>query len=338
MSGTIEIQGEKLTISENKSSDIALSSFSGLIGFVGELSTSYGGTPGKIIGLIYAVSGGIVTGVFDKNMNPQKELDNIIGTAAIGLAASWAGAKTGAIIGGTSAGPVGTVVGAVIGSIAAGLWGDDVYDNTEKLIKLLSKEIEEFKYRDVKTLYEITKNEILIKDIQNNDPNHCKLIATRLEGVKEKITLSKETETLASYITNKTNKLNTQGIQELKELSLQLTKQLEQNQEEKIQTLEKNFEEINSKITLEEKLVALKEIQISKTLENFYSKQLIDQYQEKVLEKQGIELTSLELLNLKIEKRTIPQTNEQKQEEKDYISFESSTTVQNNNSQIQTMN
>lgn len=171
--------------------------------------------------------------------------------------------------------------------------------------------------------------EELIKAFKNNET-----IYTPTEHI---ILTDKNEEKVSTYIINNKEFTPVKAIQELKELSIQLTKQLEQNQEEKIQTLEKNFEEINSKTTLEEKLEALKEIQISKPLENFYSKQLIDQYQEKVLEKQGIELTSLELLNLKIEKRTIPQTNEQKQEEKDYISFESSTTVQNNNSQIQTM-
>ena len=171
--------------------------------------------------------------------------------------------------------------------------------------------------------------EELIKAFKNNET-----IYTPTEHI---ILTDKNEEKVSTYIINNKEFTPVKAIQELKELSIQLTKQLEQNQEEKIQTLEKNFEEINSKTTLEEKLESLKEIQISKPLENFYSKQLIDQYQEKVIENQGIELTSLELLNLKIEKRTIPQTNEQKQEEKDYISFESSTTVQNNNSQIQTM-
>ena len=44
MSGTIKIGGVELTISDNKSSDIAFASFSGYMGFTGELASKFGGT------------------------------------------------------------------------------------------------------------------------------------------------------------------------------------------------------------------------------------------------------------------------------------------------------
>jgi hypothetical protein len=80
MSGTIKIGGVELTISDNNSSDIALASFSGYMGFTGEIISQYGGIPGKIVGLVFDVSGGVITGVFDSKINSQKQYDNIIGT------------------------------------------------------------------------------------------------------------------------------------------------------------------------------------------------------------------------------------------------------------------
>ncbi len=95
MSGSIKIMGVNVEIPENKSSDIALASFSGYLGFVGEMSSQYGGAPGKTIGLIFAISGGVITGVFDKNLNPQKEYDNVVGAALVGYAGGFLGASFG---------------------------------------------------------------------------------------------------------------------------------------------------------------------------------------------------------------------------------------------------
>ncbi len=50
MSGLIKIEDYEVTVSENKSSDIALSSFGGYLGFVGEISEQFGGIAGKTIG------------------------------------------------------------------------------------------------------------------------------------------------------------------------------------------------------------------------------------------------------------------------------------------------
>lgn len=182
MSGIIKIGDQNLTISDNKSADVGLASFSGFLGFVGEMSARYGGTPGKIIGLVYAVSGGILTGVFDKNLNPQKEYDNVIGTAMIGFAAGWAGAETGAMIGGSVGGPVGAVVGAVIGAVAAGLWGDDIYDNGEKLVKALADHLEQdFEYLSPTIYGKVTQKEFILKSVAN-DPDFCKRMFPEKKG------------------------------------------------------------------------------------------------------------------------------------------------------------
>ena len=141
MAGNTNIFGVEIVISDNKAGDFITSGFSGYMGFVGEVSTQYGGGPGKVAGVVISVSSGIIGGVFDKNMNPQKEFDNVIGTAAIGFAAGWAGVKIGTTIG-SLAGPVGAVVGAVVGgvvgAIVSGLYGDDIYDNLERIINDIS--------------------------------------------------------------------------------------------------------------------------------------------------------------------------------------------------------
>jgi hypothetical protein len=92
MSGTIKVLNEEITISDNKSVDVALSSFSGYLGFAGEVAEQFGGTVGKTVGLVFAITGGVVTGVFDKNLNPQKEYDNVIGTALVGYESGVLGA------------------------------------------------------------------------------------------------------------------------------------------------------------------------------------------------------------------------------------------------------
>lgn len=57
MSGFVKESGQEIKIfTENNSSDIALSSFSGYMGFTGEIAKQYGGTPGKTVGLVFAVS------------------------------------------------------------------------------------------------------------------------------------------------------------------------------------------------------------------------------------------------------------------------------------------
>jgi hypothetical protein len=52
MSGTIEINGVELKVSDNNSSDIALASFSGYLATTAELAKIYGGIPGKKIAIV----------------------------------------------------------------------------------------------------------------------------------------------------------------------------------------------------------------------------------------------------------------------------------------------
>ncbi|WP_419774375.1 hypothetical protein [Halarcobacter sp.] len=118
----------------------------------------------------------------------------------------------------------------------------------------------------------------------------------------------------------------TKGIQDLKELSLELTNRVEQNKEEKIENIEKEFEIIDSKITLEERLQCLREYKLISCFDNNYARQLLEQYQDKVIENQGKEVSSLDFINMGI-----------KQEEKRYLDFEALSINQNSNSQIQTM-
>jgi hypothetical protein len=47
MSGTVKILGEEITISENNNSDFIMSGYSGYMGFVGEVSSQYGGKNDK---------------------------------------------------------------------------------------------------------------------------------------------------------------------------------------------------------------------------------------------------------------------------------------------------
>ena len=66
MNGTIKIGGEEIIISDNKPGDYILAGFSGYMGLVS-------GIDGKKIGLILDVKNGIISAVFDQNMN-NKEL------------------------------------------------------------------------------------------------------------------------------------------------------------------------------------------------------------------------------------------------------------------------
>ncbi len=237
MSGLIKIEDYEVTVSENKSSDIALSSFGGYLGFVGEMSEQFGGTAGKTIGLVFAVSGGVITGVFDKELNPQKEYYNLIGTALIGYELGILGATAGRIIGnavggfigGSVAGPVGAVVGAVLGAVAGGLWGDDIYDNGEKIVNALYHNLNEnFEYQDSTIYGKVTQEEFILESV-TNDPNFCKDIfpqylnyrqivdiksgltlaeSVRYDNTTNEITISNATSDNQNFYLNETLKNN----------------------------------------------------------------------------------------------------------------------------------
>jgi Ca2+-binding RTX toxin-like protein len=204
MSGVIKINGVELTISDNKSSDIALASFSGYLGFVGEIITQYGGSPGKTIGLVFDVSGGVITGVFDKNLNPQKEYSAIIGTALAGYGSTalgaWAGKAVAGLVAGSVAGPVGAIVGALVGGVFGGLYGDDIYTNGERLIKLLANELEEdFEFLDSNIIGEVSQKEFIIQSVQN-DPNFCSRVFPEYKNYRQVVTIKNGTSSLADYL------------------------------------------------------------------------------------------------------------------------------------------
>jgi hypothetical protein len=203
MAGTINLLGEELSISKNTAGDYITAGYSGYMGFVGEVASQYGGAPGKIAGLVIGISSGVITGVFDKNMNPQKEYDNVIRTAATGFAFGWSGARIGGRIGtqiGASAGPVGAIVGTVLGAVAGGLWGDDIYDNGEKLVKALADNIDqEFEYYDQTIYGKVTKEKFILQSLTDN-PTFCMDIFPKYKNYRQIVEIHNKGENLADFI------------------------------------------------------------------------------------------------------------------------------------------
>lgn len=100
---------------------------------------------GKRINAIFSVASGVITGAFDKNMNPDKSLDEIIVPLAIDYAAGSIGGSIGFWVGGiigSAIGPVGSVAGAAIGSALGALIGsvvssinsDDFYKTLKSIV------------------------------------------------------------------------------------------------------------------------------------------------------------------------------------------------------------
>ncbi|MFA6757425.1 MAG: LysM domain-containing protein, partial [Sulfurospirillaceae bacterium] len=164
------------------SDEIAFSAFSGYMALSGETArqvlAQYGEDIAKFgikTNWVFAVSDGVITGIFDANMNPDKELTQIIteriieiGTGYLGsLAGAWAGGKIGALIG-TSFTPAGTaigaVAGAVVGSVVGSLNSDDWYENSEKLFCNLAENIDqEFSFMSTEITGTVTPEEFLIE-------------------------------------------------------------------------------------------------------------------------------------------------------------------------------
>lgn len=209
MSGLIEINGEEIEVfTENSTSDVALSAFSGYMGFTGEMASQYGGTPGKVVGLVFDVSGGVITGVFDKNLNPKKEYDNVIGTALVGYGAGAFGAFAGRVvagfIGGSVAGPVGAVVGAVLGGVLGGLYGDDIYNLgetfTSEFIEVLVENFSSgFEFTDTKIHGTVTQEEFILQSLEN-DPDFAKRMFPEYVRYRQITTIKNGISTLADFI------------------------------------------------------------------------------------------------------------------------------------------
>ena len=156
---TIKVEDQNYTVWDRNitSDEIALSSFSGMMGFVGELSSQalekyddiLVDIIGKRISVVFSVVDGVINGVFDANMNPDKSLDTLIGTQVL----AWGMGEVGAAIGGVIAGPPGFVAGAVIGSIIGGINADDWYANGEIFFtELIEKINDDLEYYD-STIY-----------------------------------------------------------------------------------------------------------------------------------------------------------------------------------------
>ncbi|MSN96474.1 hypothetical protein F1B92_04695 [Campylobacter sp. FMV-PI01] len=91
---------EGIVFDKNSGKTIALSSFSGYLaisgGIINEgLKAAGAVTKGTAIGKIYAITDGIISGVFDKQGNPDKSMNDVVGTAATAILMGEAGAAAG---------------------------------------------------------------------------------------------------------------------------------------------------------------------------------------------------------------------------------------------------
>ena len=211
--GIIEIYGQEIQILDKNitSDEVAFSSFSGLMGFVGQLGEEVIGkygldkVLGRKFGTVFDIVDGTINAIFDGNMNPDKSLEKLIGTQLIAYGAGELGALAGATIGLLLAGPpgavVGSVVGATIGSIIGGINADDLYSGGEVLVKALANEIEEFKYKDVTFEAIGTKTSLVIENVVNGDVDFVKRVFPEYQNIRETLTIKSGT-TVAEYIAN----------------------------------------------------------------------------------------------------------------------------------------
>ena len=59
---TVLEDGNTTIFNENSSADYAFASFSGYVGLYGEMAIQFGGTPGKIFGITFSITNGIISG------------------------------------------------------------------------------------------------------------------------------------------------------------------------------------------------------------------------------------------------------------------------------------
>ena len=133
---------------------------------------------------------------------------------------------------------------------------------------------------------------------------------------------------------------NTQGIEDLRELSIDYAQKFEQNTQQRVENINLAINNINIQETLDEKINLLEQTNIASNLDNPYSKQLIEQYQEKVIQNKGSQVSDIDFLNMQLTpNQTLASNNlENEQTQKTYLSFEAKQNLnENNNIQIQTM-
>ena len=127
---------KEVIVKDSTGKEITMSAFSGYLAFSGNLlkeglSHADAVVKGTLLGKVYSIVDGVVSGVFDAQGNPDKSMNDIIGTAATAILVGEAGAGLGSLFG-----PVGTVIGGTLGGIAGAIWGEDAYNG---IIDIASK-------------------------------------------------------------------------------------------------------------------------------------------------------------------------------------------------------
>jgi LysM repeat protein/uncharacterized membrane protein len=222
----IYVDGIEYLVQDGKSlssSDIAFASFSGYVSFIGQVTEEsakfFGDAGTKLIGkrvnTIFSIVDGVVTGAFDHNMNPDKELEEIIGARVV----EYAFAKIGAMAGGIIFGPPGAVGGAVIGSIFGSLYSEDVIEsflsiNTEHDLEILTAKIRGTK----------TQEEVYIEEL-TGDVDFCKKIYYKylnyqqINTITQKFTVSVKDLLLSFDNQTKTSEIETLDEEIVKEIT-----------------------------------------------------------------------------------------------------------------------
>ncbi|SUX09577.1 Ig family protein [Campylobacter sputorum subsp. bubulus] len=134
---------EVVVFDKNTGKTVALASFSGYLALSGGmiskgLEAAGSVTKGTIIGKIYAITDGVISGVFDKQGNPDKNSTDVIGTSATAMLIGEIGAVAGSFIPGIGT-TIGAVIGGVVGAIAGSVVGENAY---EGIIDAISKAID----------------------------------------------------------------------------------------------------------------------------------------------------------------------------------------------------
>ena len=202
---TITIANNNYILWDNNitSDEIAFSSFSGMMGFVGQLGdeaiTKYelDSVFGSRFGRVFDVVDGVINGVFDSNMNPDKSLEKLIGTQFL----AFLPGEIGAVIGGLIAGPPGAVAGAVIGSVIGSINADDWYGNGEIFFTKLIEEInDDLEYYDSTIYGEVTQTEFILdgdRNVMDAFPDYL--------GYRQTVEIKSGSE---SFLYNQLTKLN----------------------------------------------------------------------------------------------------------------------------------
>ncbi|RXJ69312.1 hypothetical protein CRV08_04700 [Halarcobacter ebronensis] len=221
---SVGIDNEEITfLSKNGSSDFALASFSGYMSFTGQMAEKYGGAPGKLTSVVFSVSDGVITGTFDQNLNPQKDFDDVVGTALF----SYGAAESGAFAGGMIAGPIGAILGGIGGGVTGGLFADDGWRLFKDSVESAQ---DNFSFYNGTIEGTMTPDEFLIK-LHTEDPKYILKVFpeyTRYKQNNVSIESFSENDTLVSKL-NYDKDLNKTTLFEQNKETNQLEPTLEQD-------------------------------------------------------------------------------------------------------------